>query len=520
MVVGVLAITLIFLALRGYDASQRTLISHDSAITILSATGNQIAFGSLDAMGLTDRWVDMAAFGFLRDPAPGLDFAAVREGLVLSDIHPPLYFYALHLWQALFGQAFSTLLYLNVLIGAACVVATGVLSRMILGQTTTALIATAFFAASPFFLGPVQGVLRQYELLQFCTALSAIGWVGFLKSETRGARWRYLALIVAAQTAGLLTQIQFVFIIASACLAALLIRELRPRGFLMLTGAAIASGLAFLALHPEIFDQIARQQSQVHDVSTADAVARALRVSRSFLEVFGLSRPASDPIAAMGLGLLLFGLLLWLGLRVARRWRGLGIAPWAAFLCLTAAIAVAGSIAQFALYLVPQHAMGGRYFLLFWPLAAVAFVAALTSLSRGISTAVLGLAALAILTENAWRVAEAQATYRYGNEVTQTVAGARAIYTDTTARGLLPRVVLSASPDAQIYIDTKNGTAETLGALLEAQPEIDLFITTTFYKPDASIVFQRRAMIEEKHGSALTTRRTLGLRYQSVKTED
>jgi hypothetical protein len=520
MVVGVLAITLIFLALRGYDASQRTLISHDSAITILSATGNQIAFGGLDAMGLTDRWVDMDAFGFLRDPEPGLDFAAVREGLVLSDIHPPLYFYALHLWQALFGQAFSTLLYLNVLIGAACVVATGVLARMIFGRTRTALIATAFFAASPFFLGPVQGVLRQYELLQLCTALSAIGWVGFLKTDTQGARWGYLALIVAAQTAGLLTQIQFVFIIASACLAALLIRELRPRAFLMLTGAAIASVLAFLALHPEIFDQIARQQSQVHNVSTADAVARVLRVSRSFLEVFGLSRPAGDPILAVALGLLLFVLLLWLGLRFTRRWRGLGIASWTAFLCLTAAIAVAGSIAQFVLYLVPQHAMGGRYFLLFWPLAAVAFVAALTSLPRGLSMVVMGLVALAILAENAWRVAEAQGLYRYGGAVTQTVAEARVIYVDTAARGLLPRVILAAGSEAQIYIDTENASAEALGILLKAQPEIDLFITTTFYKPNASIVFQRRAMIEEKHGSALTTRRTLGLRYQSVKTEE
>jgi len=95
-----------------------------------------------------------------------------------QDIHPPLYYYALHAWMGLFGDRVGAVRSLSVVAGVGAVVAIYALSKRLFSPTT-ALLATLLTAVSPFQVYYSQET-RMYALASLLGLLGMLAWVRLL----------------------------------------------------------------------------------------------------------------------------------------------------------------------------------------------------------------------------------------------------------------------------------------------------------------------------------------------------
>lgn len=173
-----------------------------------------------------------------------------------NDIHPPLYYWLLRLWAAIFGHTEVALRSLSATLGVLLVLATAELGRRIY-HSATGLAAGLIAALAPFQVHYSQEA-RMYILIALLASLSVLLFWWLLSQEdrrlpceggvTRRIRWLPFSgqLLVLAWTAGLYTHYAFPLIIAlcSGAYAAWLFVT-RKRGCV---GQRITRWLLFLAL--------------------------------------------------------------------------------------------------------------------------------------------------------------------------------------------------------------------------------------------------------------------------------
>lgn len=129
------------------------------------------------------------------------------------DVHPPLYFWLLHLWRAASGDSEFGLRMLSAVFGTLTIAAIYLLGRAI-GGRNVGLLAALFLALSRFHIVWSQEI-RMYALAGLLAVLGA--WAARRVWE-RG-QWRDYALYVGSMTAGLLTLYLFFPIPLAANLA-------------------------------------------------------------------------------------------------------------------------------------------------------------------------------------------------------------------------------------------------------------------------------------------------------------
>lgn len=178
-----------------------------------------------------------------------------------NDIHPPLYYWLLHLWARVFGYSEIGLRSLSAVLGVLLVLATAELGRR-LYHSVAGLLAGLIAAIAPFQVYYSQEA-RMYILLALEAALAMLVFWWLISQEDsrlpreehpETAKWaprlRWLPfsgqMLVLAWTAGLYTHYAFPLIIAlSTGLYALWLIATRRRGAL---GSRILRWLLFLAL--------------------------------------------------------------------------------------------------------------------------------------------------------------------------------------------------------------------------------------------------------------------------------
>ncbi len=178
-----------------------------------------------------------------------------------NDIHPPLYYWLLHLWTRIFGATEAGLRSLSAVLGVLLVLATAELGRR-LYHSVAGLLAGLVAAIAPFQVYYSQEA-RMYILLALEAALAMLLFWWVLSQEDHRlpreehpetARWnprvRWLPfsgqMLVLVWTAGLYTHYAFPLIIAlSTGLYALWLFATRHRGGL---GARVGRWLLFVAL--------------------------------------------------------------------------------------------------------------------------------------------------------------------------------------------------------------------------------------------------------------------------------
>ncbi len=136
--------------------------------------------------------------------------AAAMVHWTATDVHPPLYFWLLHLWRPLSGDTEFGLRLLSVFFGLLTIAATYLLGKQINGRAT-GLLAALFITLSRFDIGWSQE-MRMYALAALLGAL-ALWAAGRVWEHGRFPDW---LLYVAFMTAGLYTLYLFVLVLVTA----------------------------------------------------------------------------------------------------------------------------------------------------------------------------------------------------------------------------------------------------------------------------------------------------------------
>ena len=108
-----------------WAGATKSYITHDESISYLAAAAKQGQFDAINAKALAPvtTWVTAPAWKQFFQPAETLAFRQIGIDLAETDIHPPLYFWLLHIWVLFWGVHPWTGPFLNLflhLIGGLC----------------------------------------------------------------------------------------------------------------------------------------------------------------------------------------------------------------------------------------------------------------------------------------------------------------------------------------------------------------------------------------------------------------
>ncbi len=368
------------LGLRATLIEGRTVFSHDGAISYLAAAGQQGRLAEVTRPGSTEppyaRWVRVEQWQAFVEPSTPMSPRTIARDLSAHDLHPPLYFWLLHVACLTLGAHPWTGILLNALIDAAAALVIFAAARWWLDDDRWAAIATLVWMISPAALETMREA-RHYSLLALVGV--AFAWQAVrIVVERRPVRMRDYALFALLTAVGALTHYHF----AMVGFAALVLTSLWSgrRKLARLTGAMAVGVSGALVANPSMLATFTRA-GDLSDPVTLDALGlRVLKVGYHLFDLWGATDAGNIILGVAALA----GLTLILT-RHARGERAQA-AIRAAFgpernpFMMFALIVFALISAAYLSFAIPRHAIGPRYFAPVWPLMAIGFVDAIRHL--------------------------------------------------------------------------------------------------------------------------------------------
>ncbi|MBN1264614.1 MAG: glycosyltransferase family 39 protein [Anaerolineales bacterium] len=449
--VATLLIGMMLLIAQAYSVRR---IRHDDGISYLAATGHQ---GQYETSIPESRWVQAKQWQAFWTPDQFWCFKQIARDLAAFDIHPPLYFWLLHIWTSLHGVTLAGGPLLNVPFHLVACLMIAASCRLLGCSRLVAAGAGLLWLFAGTNLS-VASEARQYSLLGAFSSLFIFFLLRFLRRPTFSAAL-YLCLTSAA---GLLTHYHFILLLAACgglvAIQALINRQWRT--FFMIVISIAAAALLFVSLHPTFYLSFPRAAAQAQPFSRAEIPPRLRRVFLALIEQFvphQLADPFVNFLSRNRLPILMVGVICGVVcIYLARRlsWR----LPVRRIARLESVPIIGGSACFAAVALLyvscrsPRHVMGAKYLMLVTPLIFIALGQVITWLTRSRKTwEVVAVVCLSVL----------QMTY--GILVTrETVASARGpqynplhnetqLVLDSTARGVLPSVLWHADPAMYVF---------------------------------------------------------------------
>jgi len=239
--------------------------------------------------------------------------ALITEGAA-GDIHPPLYYYLLHIWRGLFGASELALRALAAVLGVLLVWLVYRIARQVF-DSTVGVVAAFIAAINPFQIYYSQEA-RMYLLLAVIGAAATSQLLSLLvewssSQVVRTTRFSFVIShlsLVILYAAGLYTHYAFPFIIATHGVIVLtwaIVTRRAWRNLLPWIASAAGAGVLFLPWLPTAFRQITTWPSSR---LTLDAGSMLLDTFR--LYVLGPTFPTADALPAI----LISGFFLLVGL--------------------------------------------------------------------------------------------------------------------------------------------------------------------------------------------------------------
>jgi len=431
-------------------------LSHDSAISHLAATGHQGIYGDIiEGRGPNDlvgQIVPAASWQRLWSVEDTLPLGPIRHDLAYYDIHPPLYFWLLHLAVLLLGTGIGAGIALNAVIGVAVVGLTYAAARPLLRAEWKAWAACAVWVVSA---GALSTSIEARPYLLFA-ALGMAFTVVMERVTRRGQVTPVLGIALAAiSAAGTLTHYHFLLILLAGGVA---VPAFGPSGrrriLLAWYGAATVVGIAVaVALHPQFMQSFARQENQAQAFAAAEMGRRAVLFVRrlsTFFVPLGLPvrirRTVDRGLLALVLGLVGVAGIHWLGVKHKLQ------KAWAShrerFLVLgIPALVFCAQCLLYSTFRSPVHAVGDRYFSFFWPFLAIGVVAMLPR--RRMVPWVL---AITLSGSVAFLHQERGRKEAFSQQMEEAMEGVALVVTTDTRRGFLPRTLGPLPPDEPVLV--------------------------------------------------------------------
>lgn len=307
----------------------------------------------------------------------------VIRALLLSDVHPPLYFVLLNLWTRIWGTGDLALRSLSILFSLACLPIMASLARR-LGGENAILPACLLFAFSPLTIYySTEG--RMYSLLLLLVIATAT--ISVILTQEGGNRGRY-GLWIAISAAGFLTHYFFFFPWAAFAIFLLLRPDRLARGKLIVCVLLLAFAilpwyvLAFLYRHHW---QVSQGWLSSRPLGFSQLSATRAQLLQAFYPT-GFHLWQSATWFARASLLLFVSLALWAALRLRQAaFRDVRLSVWLWFAFSCAAPTVVSNVGH---NYVSNYA---RYALTALPAAYLLAAIALANLSRSIRFGFLAL---------------------------------------------------------------------------------------------------------------------------------
>ena len=474
VVAAVLLCLLTGVLLRGALIDGRTHLTHDEAIAYMAASGHQLTYDEAARETLRGEWVEAAEWQALLEPGPGFAFRGIHEGLARTDVHPPLYFWLLHLWLKAFGAETATGPLMNLLLFALTGLILFMVARRWLRNDWEAVAVTALYAVSTRTCHASM-IARPYELYALCVMLVALGLTALVCADPARAR-RPALLLGVALFCGLMTHYQFVLIAFGGFGAAgAYLFWRRDARILPLACAGVGGAAAWFAMQPHAFNAAARFGEQGAGFDAAEIIPRferTLALLTGFVadDLLWWREPlvhtaaawlpkwaALGLAAAIGVAALTAGYRYAKGRRILTRPRRDGFLP-AALLLLSTGGAV------FGMYWLQTRGIASidppRYTLIVGLGMAFVPVLAVRVLKTG---AAVGVMALLLAFMAASTLHDMRHTRSEERQPPAVLAEAPRIVVGSVDRGILP-------PVAQLMPDTTEIFAAPLTVLEESSP--------------------------------------------------
>lgn len=339
-------------------------LSNDESVTYMCAAATAGEWERSIA-GMVGEPIVVADIQRFYDRPATLEFHTVALDMAMYDVHPPLYFWLLHIIHVFWGTSIITGALLNTGFGVLLALLVHRLALRTLREQHLALAATVIWYLSPAVV-QIDLEARPYQLL----ALLAITSLLLQQDLLRGTAgmWRWTAFTVV-NVLGLLTHLYYGFLLIPFAVATLWLH-----GWGAATRHVAASFLlsfaAMLALYPEFLQFLSTFGDRPRDVPEPVAhIDRMKGVVFASLRFFSEQRLLRYLFLALCIG---FG--AWVLMRALRS-KGADRA-WIEHRFLWSVLVWWGgfTVAFYLLGVSPAQAVGEQYFAYIWPLVAIGCV--------------------------------------------------------------------------------------------------------------------------------------------------
>ena len=241
----------------------KKLFTHDGVISYLAASGKQSDYADSTA---TQKkiWKKASDWKNFIIPDKTFCFKKIGHDLAYDDIHPPLYFWLLHLWILLIGTSIYSGPLLNCLITIFSTFFLYKLANFVFENKRDALLVAFFFSFSPAVVS-ISFEARQYDLFAFVSILFFSQVIYSIKGASEINIPRYFKLTLSC-LAGLLTHYNFfIMLLVAFILFLTYLFKTGKRQFLWMSLTLLIAFLLFYCLHPNFTNAFRILQDQNTD---------------------------------------------------------------------------------------------------------------------------------------------------------------------------------------------------------------------------------------------------------------
>lgn len=448
------------LRLAGINA--KTIMATDESPSYLNAAGQGCEYYDLvlAEKNPIGAWVPASAWKrFLHIEQP-FCFGEIAHALTRFDIHPPLYFWLLHLWALVVGMHEWTGPALNIIISVFSLLSLYGLARRVLGEPLEAAVVAFTWALSPAVF-QMSFEARHYDLLALVAILFVWQMLKVVQPVTEPKKHDYILLMLLT-AAGALTHYYFSIFVAGCGLFAVTKLFGQHKKRLWLGIAAVLSGFSlFYLLHPDFYNSFQNEQKEVGVFSAADFATRLENVANTFKQFFFFpfsSRYLLIGIAAAWL-MAVWRSKRWIPFPRATNWRGMQMLY---FFAWPAAV----QIGLYLAYLSPQHAALPKHFSAAWPFLAFLPVLILRLFKKfQIPGTILFWLFLIFAAVSGLRNFNAFAANQ--PDPTATLQRANAVMLDNASMNVLPRLVIKLADNIPVFAASRDAMQRVPALWLE-----------------------------------------------------
>lgn len=364
----VLALLLVFgLAFRLHAVIYKKAgLSNDESVTYMCAAATA-GLWETSITSMVDKPITAGDLHRFYDRPDAFRFRTVALDMALYDVHPPLYFWLLHIIHVLWGTGLNTGAVLNIVFGLVVLGFLLDLGHRMFGGWPSALVVGVVWYLSPAVV-QIDLEARPYQLLALLAIASFMLGQRIIHKNGNRSIWILFTLV---NMLGLLTHLYFAFLLIPG-----LVMVLRSARSGMLTVRYLISLLCsfagMLLLYPEFITFLLSYGDRPRDVAEPIYhVERAKGVVYSTLRFFTEAHVVRYAF---------LGLIVVVGLWMILRLKG-GKGPWkeaqhGAFghLLVTLVSWTAITVLFYVVGISPTQAVGEQYFAYIWPLFSVVCV--------------------------------------------------------------------------------------------------------------------------------------------------